>query len=273
VGLNPFDWTGGPFLTLYVALAVIVLLTSLRARTTIGPSARSTQELNVLELAYLGGGPRRVGDAVLLALTAANGATVDSTGRKITVTDQRPIAGLMNRPPQLTVYRDMTRQQFQAAVKPLVERTQERLGQLGYYPSDEQTSSYRKAVLPFIAALMAFGTFKAFIGAERNHPVGFLILLLFVTAVAGLLLARRPLRTRAGKEALQEYQASNARASRAPRDNELLLALALSGAVVLSGTAYAPIYAASRTMTGSDGGGGCGGGGGGDGGGGCGGCS
>jgi hypothetical protein len=56
------------------------------------------------------------------------------------------------------------------------------------------------------------------------------------------------------------------RERRAPRDHELLLALALSGAVVLSGTAYEPVYAASKTM---NSGGGCGGGGGG----GCGGCS
>jgi len=103
------------------------------------------------------------------------------------------------------------------------------------------------------------------------------VFLLFLTAFAGIVLARHPTRTRAGKDALQGYQASHARASRAPLDHELLLAVALSGAAVLSGTAYAPVYAASKTMSsggdGGDGGGGCGGGGGGGGGGGCGGCS
>ena len=85
------------------------------------------------------------------------------------------------------------------------------------------------------------------------------------------MLAMRPTRTRAGKDVLKAYQASHARASRAPLDHELLLAVALSGAVVLSGTAYASVYAASQTMSrGGDGGSGCGGGGGG---GGCGGCS
>ena len=168
----------------------------------------------------------------------------------------------------------MTRQQFQATVKPLVERVQERLEELGYYPTAEQMTSFRKTVLPFVGLLLLFGTIKAFVGAGRHHPVGFLIILLILTAVAGIVLAIRPTRTRAGKDALKTYQTSNARASRAPLDHELLLAVALSGAVVLSGTAYAPVYAAARTMSssGGDGGSGCGGGGGG-GGGGCGGCS
>jgi uncharacterized protein (TIGR04222 family) len=59
---------------------------------------------------------------------------------------------------------------------------------------------------------------------------------------AGIVLATRPTRARAGKDVLQTYQVSHARASRAPLDHELLLAVALSGAVVVSGTAYAWVY-------------------------------
>jgi hypothetical protein len=110
---------------------------------------------------------------------------------------------------------------------------------------------------------------KAFLGAERHHPIGLLLMLLLITAFGGIALARRSTRTRAGKQVLKTYQASNARASRAPLDHELLLAMALSGAVVLSGTAYASVYAASKTMGSGSDGGSCGGGGGG----GCGGCS
>jgi uncharacterized protein (TIGR04222 family) len=134
-------------------------------------------------------------------------------------------------------------------------------------------TSFRLTVVPFVVLLLAFGLIKVMVGAERHHPVGILLFLLAVTVFAGVALATSPTRTRAGKEALEAYQASHARASRAPRDHELLLALALSGAVVLSGTAFAPVYAASRTMTGGGDGGGCGGGDGGGGGGGCGGCS
>jgi uncharacterized protein (TIGR04222 family) len=269
--LNPFNWTAGPFLTLYVSQAAILFMVSFRLKSMIGPPAHATRQLSVLELACLAGDAHRLADAVLLRLTAGNGATIDSKGRNITVTDQTPLTTLMGRLPPLSFSPNMTRQQFQKAVGPIVERVQGRLQQLGYYPTDDQMMSFRMTVLPFVGLLLLFGTIKAFVGAERDHPVGFLIFLLIATAIGTFVLAKRPTRTRAGNDVLQAYQASHARALRAPLDHELLLAVALSGAVVLSDTPYASVYAASKSMGsgGGDGGGGCGGGGGG----GCGGCS
>lgn len=55
-------------------------------------------------MAYLAGGARRLTDAVLLALASAKGATINSIGRKITVTDQTPLATLMGRRPLLAFY-------------------------------------------------------------------------------------------------------------------------------------------------------------------------
>jgi uncharacterized protein (TIGR04222 family) len=262
---NPLDWTAGPFLALYLTVAVIVFLLGFRFRSMIGPAAQATHQLSVLELAYLAGGARRLGDAALLSLTSGNSATIAPEGDKITVTDLNPLATLAGRPLLLTVQPNMTRQQFQTAVKPIVGRVQGRLQELGYYPTDDQMTSFRMNVLPFVVFLLVFGIMKALVGAERHHPVGILVFLLMLTAFAGIVLAMPATRTRASKEVLRTYQASHARASRAPLDHELLLAVALSGAVVLSDTDYASVYAASRTM--NSGGGGCGGGGGG-----CGGC-
>jgi uncharacterized protein (TIGR04222 family) len=267
---NPFDWTAGPFLALYAISAVILFLAGFSLKSRIGPAAQTTQQLSLLELAYLAGGAPRLGDAVMLSLKSGNGATIDPKGHKITVTDQAPLAQLMRRPPLLSVQPDMTRQQFQTAIKPLVERVQASLQAFGYYPTDAQMASFRITVLPFVALLLVFGMIKAVVGAERHHPIGILVALLIVTAFAGIALARPPTRTRAGKDALEAYQTSNARASRAPLDHEMLLAVALYGAIVLSGTAYASVYAASKTMGSGGDGSGCGGGGGG---GGCGGCS
>jgi uncharacterized protein (TIGR04222 family) len=266
---NPFDWTAEPFLALYVALAAIVFLWGFGLRSMIGPAATAARQLSVLELAYLAGGARRFGDAVLLSLTSGNGATIASD-YKITVTSQSPLAILRGRPSLLQFQPGMTRQEFQTAIKPFLAQVQGRLQQLGYCPTDDQMAAFRMSVLSFVALLLMFGTTKAFIGAGRHHPIGILIALLILTAFAGFALAKRPVRTRAGKDVLRDYQASTARASRAPLDHELLLAVALSGTVVLSGTAYGSVHAASQTMNrGGDGGSGCGGGGGG----GCGGCS
>ncbi len=135
---NPFNWTAEPFLALYLTLAVIVFLLGFSFRSVIGPAAHATRRLSVLELAFLGGGARRLGDAALLCLTSGNGATIAAKDHTITVTDQAPLATLMGRPIRLQVLPRMTRQQFQAAIKPLVDRVQGRLQELGYCPTDDR---------------------------------------------------------------------------------------------------------------------------------------
>jgi uncharacterized protein (TIGR04222 family) len=271
---NPFDWTAGPFLALYAASAVALFLVGLRLKSMIGPAARASRQLSELELAYLAGGAPRLGDAALLCLTSNNGATIDPRGHEINVTNPAPLAAMMSRPLSLSFASDMTRERFQKAIAPLSARVRGRLQAIGYCPTEKQVLSFRVSILPFFGLLIAFGIMKAMIGIERHHPIGFLIMVMLFTAVAAIMVAKPPARTQAGNEALQDQRTTHARAARAPRDHELLLAVALSGPVVLAGTAYASVYAASRTMSGggSDGGSGCSSGGG-DGGGGCGGCS
>ncbi|UFZ01732.1 TIGR04222 domain-containing membrane protein [Bradyrhizobium ontarionense] len=270
--LNPFDWTAGPFLLLYVASAALIFWLGFRTRRTIGPAASTIHPLRELELAYLAGGEPRLGDAVLLGLASKNAATFTPRDHRITVTDQAALATLIDRPPRLGLHPEMTRPEFQKALGPLVARIRDRLTAIGYYPSNAQMTAFRSSVLPFVGALLLFGAIKAVVGSERHHPVGFLLILLAATCFAAYILAKPPTRTRAGNDALRNYQASHTRAGRAPREHELLLAVALSGAVVLSGTAYASVLATSKALgsSGDGGGGGCGGGGGG---GGCGGCS
>ncbi|MDF0523294.1 TIGR04222 domain-containing membrane protein, partial [Bradyrhizobium yuanmingense] len=263
---NPFNWTAGPFLTLYLSLAFVLFAVGFRLRSKIGPAAQTSSRLGILELAYLAGGERRLGDAVLFRLTSGYGATIEPRGYKITVIDQAPLATLINQPPRMQFQPGMTRQQFQTAIDPIVERVRKFLQRSGYCPSPEQMASFRLTVLPFVGLLMVFGITKAVIGASRHHPVEFLILLILLTAAAAVMLVKSPRRTQAGTRILETYQASHERASRAPRDHELLLAVALSGAVVLTGTAHASVYSAAQTMSNSSGGGdggsgGCGGGG------------
>ncbi|CCD84835.1 conserved membrane protein of unknown function [Bradyrhizobium sp. ORS 285] len=271
MALNPFDWTAGPFLLVYIVLGAIVFLKGFVLRGTIGPTAATPQPpLNELELAYLAGGTARLGDTVLLGFAANNAATF--TARDHTVTDQAPLAMLLDRPPKLALRPEMTRQEFQEALAPLTARIQARLEALGYAPTTSQMTAFRKSVLPFVGALVLFGLIKVLVGTSRHHDVGFLMMLIFATVLGAAVLARAPTRTHAGNEVLRSYQATHARAARAPREHELLLAVALTGASVLSGTAYASVLATSKALSSS--GGGCGGGGcGGGGGGGCGGCS
>ena len=145
-----------------------------------------------------------------------------------------------------------------------------RLQALGLAPTDAEVSALRAAILPPLGLLLAFGAARVYLGAERHHPVGFLLAMMFGLTICAALMVSRPVRTRAGSEALKSHRSSNARAARAPLDKELLLAVALGGTVLLSGTAYASIHRVSQTSNDSSGSG-CGSGG--CGGGGCGGCS
>jgi uncharacterized protein (TIGR04222 family) len=212
-----------------------------------------------LELAYLGGGADRLGDVALLNLMLANAATIGSKDYKITVTDETPLEPVLGWPIYPPVGSAMTRGEFQTEVTPLVGRVQSRLQELGYCPTDEQMMSFRMTVVPFILLLLGVGVIKAVVDAERHQPIVILVFLLILTVFAGIALAKGPRRTRAGTDALENYQASHARAARAPRDNELVLAVALSGAVILLGTPYASVLAASeKKESGRDGGcGGC----------------
>jgi hypothetical protein len=108
---NPFNCTAGPFLSFYLCFAAIVLCLGYYLRSKIGPAAQATHRLSELELAYLGGGARRVGDVMLLGLTSGSGAALDPKSHKISVTDQAPLAALIDRPPLLTFKPAMTRRE------------------------------------------------------------------------------------------------------------------------------------------------------------------
>ena len=270
---NPLNWSAEPFLRLYAALGLALVAATFWLRSRIGNARPTYQRLNETELAYLAGGASRVGDVALLCLMSDNGAVVEGKRHHITVTDPSPLAKMFRPLPSMSFDAAMTRTAFQRAVEPLVAQARDRLRALGLSPSDAEASSFRMSILPLYALLAAFGLAKVYVGAGRGHPVGILIGFLFATGVAALICSARPARTRAGVEALRRQRDANERAARAPRDNELMVAVALTGAVVLSGTAYASVYDAWRTMGSDGGGGGDSGGGCGGGGGGCGGCS
>ncbi len=275
---NPLDWSGDSFFFLFFFMAVSLFFYGLYSRSRLGPERPPYQRLTELELAYLAGGPNRVGDMLLLGLLRGKGATITPKDLKITVSDKSLLVPLVGETVAVEFQPEMRRSQFQGAIAPIVKQLENRMRLLGLSPTVHDMVSFMGAMAVPYGLLMLFGIVKMLIGSGRGHPVGILLVLLVFTALSALFLATRPRRTWAGAEVLRSYLAQNARAARAPLDHELLLALALSGTYILSGTAYAEVHAAARTLSSSGSGdsGGCGGdsdssGGGGDGGGGCGG--
>lgn len=269
--MNPLDWTAGPFLALYIALALGAWAMTSLLRKRIGEEVVGTTQLMPTELAYLAGGERRVGDALVVGLLASNAATLSADGRIIDVDaakipnspDFAPFAGL-------GLAGSMKRRAFQTKLGPVLAAIREKLERLGICPDGSQGAVYRLQVLALFAIPIILGIAKWQVGLERHKPVGILVGLLVATAIIALINLATPRLTRGGHKALAAQRTHNSRAARAPLDNELMLAVALTGLVVLSGTPYNALFAASKTADN----GGCGGGGGdgGCGGGGCGGC-
>jgi uncharacterized protein (TIGR04222 family) len=270
--MNPLDWTAGPFLTFYTSTAFLIGFAAWLVRRRIGESARGHPILTAPELAYLAGGEQRVGDAVITGLLTSNaatlsadGCTIDADGAKLAMQpDLAPFA-------QPCLSGEMKRRDFQRMIRPGLDSVRAKLEGLGLCPDSSLLPAYRFKVLALFAVPLFIGIERVGIGWERQKPVGFLIALLIITAIAALSFLRAPRLTRAGHEVLAAAQMQHSRAARAPLENELMLAVALTGLVVLHGTSYNALYAASQANDGSAGGG-CSGGGGDGGGGGCGGC-
>jgi len=162
----------------------------------------------------------------------------------------------------------LKREDFRKLVVTGTQPIREKLADWGLSPGGEHLAFYRQAIVALFSLLLTLGLGKVVVGMSRGKPIGFLAVMIVISIVIGLFFLSAPFSTVAGKAVLAKTREQNARASRAPQEWELMLAVALTGAVVLSGTPYAAVRMRS------DGGSGCGSGcgGGGDGGGGCGGC-
>ena len=273
---NPFDWLGGEFLVLYLLLMLgsFIFMKVLRDRTReIGPGDSSN--LSPFQLAYLANGPARCVDAAVAQLMANGGAEWDAEKSVLRVNKR----GLHMDPPLGTVARcieangkpEKVLSRASIALEPIRKELQTRR----LWLSEEQ--AWRAASISslplFVVAVI--GVIKILVGLSRDRPVGFLIVLSLVMVVGGIIaLFKRPTRSAAGDDCLRLAKQRFESTSRAPKDQDLGLAVALAGTVVLSGTAYAHYHDVRQPpSSGSGDGGGSDSGGGGDSGGsGCGGC-
>ena len=281
---NPLDWDGASFLKLYLLLCVGALVAGgVMRKLARGGGDTSTVSLTPYEAAYLAGGAPRVLDAAVADLLARGAATWEPSSNTIQITanpGRLPmpldgIAGLLRTTP------DPTRalRSVDDVLGPLRQNLQHRRLILD---DDGARALARSGSMPALL-VAAFGAAKIAIGVMRDRPVGFLMVLAGVMLVAGLLFRRVGSRmTGAGKKTLLRTRIDHAAATRAPRPQDMAIAVALIGTSVLAGTALAAYHThrVPPDSGGSDGGssgsdsGGGGGDSGGDGGGssGCGGC-
>ncbi len=271
--IGVFDWTGGPFLLLYITLLAIVILLGVIIPARMRSEGRRRPVTDPEQLAYLSGGSTRLADTVTARLLAAKALVIGEKDRLDIAAHNattRAETGVL----ALTAPLDWAR--IEGAVRPEAARIQTDLERAGLMLDRGERATLRYwALLPY-AMLLMFGATKLAIGVDRDRPVGFLIALLVVTLVLALIRAATIARlTCAGSEALATARKTADRARRAPLPAEAGLAVALFGTAVLVGSEFDAFH----KMRAGNGDGGSGGGdsgssdGGGDGGGGgCGGC-
>lgn len=275
MSLGPFDLTGGPFLILYILLLAATVAIGLVVPRRLRPEGRRQRVTDADQLAFLAGGKRRFADALVSRLLAARALVISGREFGIGARDsalspaERSVVAL----PAPIHWRDI-----RGTLIPYAEPLERRMVAAGLLTSREENGNIRfRSILPY-AALFMFGATKWVIGDLRERPVGFLTILLLLTAafavIRWLTIDRR---TEAGRKALAVARESSLRLKQAPTTPEVGLAVALFGTAVLAGSGWSDFH---KLRTAGDSVGSCGGGGGGDGGGdggcggggGCGGC-
>ncbi|MEZ5443246.1 MAG: TIGR04222 domain-containing membrane protein [Lysobacterales bacterium] len=272
---NPLDWTAGPFLALFGLGGLLLWITTLILRHLASDTgaARGGQQLTAHEMAFLAGGSERLLDTTVAAALDDGTLQWDDASMVLRPTGQGSVSE--HRDVLAAVRQGARPKRLARRLAPLRQRVQLELMRRGLVLDNAQAWKVQLwSALP-LALWSGFGVAKIVTGLERDKPVGFLVILTILCAIATLTwLFKRPRFSKAGRVALAQARVQQSRAARAPRSGhgELAVAVALGGTVLLSGTAWAG-YHQYRTPSGdgggsggdSDGGGGCGGGG-------CGGC-
>lgn len=271
--LDPFNLPGPQFLQLYGVLLLIAIALGLAIPAWIKPQGNERPIKDPEQLAYLAGGATRMAEAVVSGLLVRRALGV-ATSDSFIVEDR----GAGRSPAERSVLA-MARPRWGSlagAIRPHAGDVERKLIDAGLMMSAGEATQIRFfQTIPYLL-LLGFGSVKLEIGLSREKPVGFLVVLLFVTGILGLIRFLTVDRvTRGGKAMLARERTRADRLRRALPDDEAGLAVALFGTTVLAGSSYAAFHTMRTASSdggassGSDGGSGCGGGGGG---GGCGGC-
>lgn len=289
--MNPFEWTGPPFLLFYIALSVLTVI----VMVTLRKSAEPAEPYPILDLAdpyliaYLRGKAQEAARVATLSLVDRGLLEADDDR----LTARKGATKLVRRPIERAIL-----QKFSVSAKAtdvfegteIAEACEEFRGKLlaaRAIPDDDVKQRRLRLFAGAVLLLVAVAIVKIAIGLSRDRPVLFLtVLAIGAPVVAGLLAF--PSRTVAGERLLTDlralYEGLKARADTLPAGgatNEVALLAAVFGLSALTaqdfgymsrlypraaqtGSSCGTTSCGSSSSCGSSCGGGCGGG--------CGGC-
>ncbi len=264
------SWSGSEFLALYVVLLMAVIYLGFAIPHHLRARGRETGALRDEQAAYLAGGRERYAELVATRLMTADAIAI-TADKKVAIRSARRAGG----PGEAAVLALPSPADWSAiahALRASAGNVREGLVASGLLMRRPRVAMIRLfQTLPYLL-LIALGVSRWRYGSALDHLTGFLTALLIPTVIFALMRWFTPeRRTRSGIAVIEDAQARAERLRRAPMPDEIPLAVALFGTVVLAGSNLTDFHQMRTDSNGSsDGGGGCGGGGGGCGG--CGGC-
>lgn len=225
-------YSGNQFLLFYILLLAASVAASIFITSRLRPEGRGTATEDAAELAYLAGGERRLTEATLASLIAAD--TVKVSGDRKLWSNQ-PGAG--ETAPEKAVSRitgDFGMKAAHQAIKPHAEAIKAELARKGLLLNAKERSSLRSmAAGPFLL-LLAVGMWRLLGGVSQGAPVGFLVALMVVTVIVLIFrLARMSPLTIAGENMLERQYEEQARLRAAPQSSEMGMGVALFGTAIL----------------------------------------
>ena len=253
---NPLDWNGSDFLILYIAMAGLCAIATFFWRRHLRDNGAGGNDvaLDTWDIAYLAGGAERVMDCAVARLMRDKVVVWDAASKRlkmsVTTTLDDPLLERIAR--HLMI--EGNPRKLARRLEPEFSRIRDRLAARGLLlePAAKVRAAWLPSVLP--ALLLVIGAAKVMIGLSRGKPVAFLIILMIVIGIATLLTARSTsARSLAGDRALSALKKRHAHTARAPRPDDLPLAVALAGTAVLATTPYSAYHQFRQPSSGSNG--------------------
>lgn len=253
--MGPFDLPGPQFLALYAVLLAAAIAFGLIIPQLLRPAGMDGPVTDEDEMAFLAGGETRLAEAVTATLLASGAIAMQ--GKRVAILQPNATTSRAGQA-VLALPSPASWNAIAGAVKAEGKQVWHRLAARGLMITGPERSRLRMLqTLPYFL-LLAFGAIKLVIGMVRDKPVGFLVALLVVTAVATMLrYGNVDRRTQAGVNAVRSARLDADRLRRAPQSEESGMAVALFGTAVLAGSAFSGLHDMRTSSSGSSDSSGC----------------
>ena len=204
--MNPFDWEGPAFLALYLVVlpTAIVVAIALRwmLRLPADEPPAEANDLSPYEIAYLAGRERLAVDNAIVRLMRRGALAVDAATGKLSQRGELPAEALeLEKVVFFAAGREPGKHinEVHTAAASVAGKPREQLEGFGLLVNDNDATVIRLAAAGVVFLAFLFGLVKVFVGVSRERPVGFLIALLVVTAIAAAAVSKSTaLRSSAG---------------------------------------------------------------------------